>query len=62
VGIFSNAPSTFIRLMNEPLRPFLGKFMMVYFDDIPHLFKESTRSFTPLRRSIQDSNSSKALW
>jgi hypothetical protein len=57
----TNVPSTFMRLMNEDLREFIGKFFIVYLDDILVFSKTVTEHMKHLTTVMQRLQQEKLL-
>ena len=45
-----NAPCTFMRIMNHIFKPYIGMFIVVYFDDILMSNKEQNQHFEHLQK------------
>ena len=57
-----NAPSTFMRLMNEVLRYFIGNFVIVYLDDILVFNQTEEEHLKHLRYVLEKLQQEKLHW
>eukprot|EP00253_Pinus_taeda_P032532 PITA_32532 len=57
----SNAPNTFMRLMNEMLKEYIGKFVIVYLDDILIFSKTREEHLRPVRKVLEKLQQNKLL-
>lgn len=57
----TDSPNTFMRLTNQVFRPFIGKFVVVYFNDILVYSKNPKEHYEHLRQVLETLREQKLL-